>query len=86
MTICTLLHYPIKELYVTGFDFYTEKKVYCEGITPSVDAASETLNVGGTHGSACKDAQIMFLKDLHHNFSKLLVDSKIREILDKTGN
>jgi hypothetical protein len=83
MTICTLLHYPIKELYVTGFDFYSEKKVYCEGITPSVDAAAETRNVGGSHGPGCNEAQIMFLKDLCHNSSKLLVDDKIKEILYK---
>ena len=86
MTICTLLHYPVKELYVTGFDFYTEKKVYCEGITPSVDAAAEIENIGGTHGFSCKHAQVRFLKHLHHNSPVLSVDDKITEILDNIGN
>jgi len=86
MTICALLHYPIKELYITGFDFYTDKRAYCDGILASVDAEHYYRNSGGTHGPGSNEAQIVFLKDLCHSFPNLSVDDKIKEILYKTGN
>ena len=83
MTIVTLLHYPIEELYVTGFDFYTGERIYQEGHLASVDAACEEQNSGGSHGNGCNDVQIKFLNYLYDMFDEIVPDNTIKNILSK---
>jgi len=83
MTICTVLHYPIRELYVTGFDFYTGARVYHDGFLSSFDLDCESQNSGGSHGGNSNQAQMVFLKKLCNKIDILSIDHSLREILSK---
>ena len=80
MTICTVLNYPIRELYITGFDFYTGTRVYHDKFLSSVDQASEAQNSGGSHGSGCNHLQLVFLKNLCNKMELISTDHKLQEI------
>lgn len=82
MTICALLCYPIQELYVTGFDFYSGERVYYDGALSSFDTKCERRAAnGGTHGLDSNRAQVRFLKNLFLRSDLLKADDKLRELL-----
>ena len=83
MAIITLMHYPIKELYITGFDFYTGDRIYSDGYLASIDAAYESEAHGGTHGHGCNISQLRFLKNLHGSSARIFVDNKLENIFSK---
>lgn len=83
MTICTVLNYPIRELYITGFDFYTGARVYHDGCLSSLDLDCETQNSGGSHGAGSNRAQIVFLKNLCEKVDILKVDNNMQNLLAK---
>tara|TARA_Y100001963_G_scaffold160067_1_gene267546 strand:+ start:2408 stop:3154 length:747 start_codon:yes stop_codon:yes gene_type:complete len=63
LTIMMLSHHWPKELYVTGFDFYSGSKVYYDGILASNEKHLEHANRNGNHGAGCNNRQIEFLRD-----------------------
>jgi len=83
MTIATVLNYPIQELYVTGFDFYTGNKIYHDDCLSTIDAASEHENHGGPHGRKSNIAQMSFLWYLHQNVNTLTLDPYVQQIILK---
>jgi hypothetical protein len=80
MTICTVLHYPIEELYVTGFDFYTNKKVYHDGFLSSFEKQCEVENFGGSHGPDGSYFQLKFLKSIYDKTDIFSVDPKLQKL------
>jgi len=83
LSIMSMLDFPIKELYVTGFDFYRGKHVYCEGYLSPMDASQITENSGGSHGADYNQKQINFLSDVQSKHDNFSVDIVLDEILKK---
>ena len=79
VTILTLLEYPIKELYVSGFDFYQTEKVYADGMHNPLDGPEPKR--GGGHGKTSK--QIKYLNNIHQEVDKLYVDDKLQRIFER---
>ena len=80
MTICTILNYPIEELYIAGFDFYTGSRVYHEKYLSSIDLDDENQNRGDPHGIGCNHAQLCFLKNICNSIELISIDHKLQEI------
>jgi len=81
MSICTLLSYPVKELHVVGFDFYTGARIYHDGALSLFDQACETQNQNGPHGRFSTISQIKCLKYLNDNVDVMTLDNHIEEII-----
>ena len=81
LSIMSLLEYPIKELYVTGFNFYRGNNVYHEGYLSPLDSSQETENSGGSHGDNCNQKQIMFMKNVYQSNKTLIVDEQLKELI-----
>ena len=81
LSIMMMLDFPIKELYVTGFDFYQGKHVYCDGYLSPLNHSLLTSNSGGSHGGDCNRRQIDFLSSIQPKFDFLSVDSILAKIL-----
>jgi len=86
--ITTLLSYPIKELYVTGFTFYmgglTEDELYYEGHWDEAEAKAKNGNFGIEfgHGFHANLAQIDYFTQLCKNNPLVLrADKKIKHLL-----
>ena len=81
LAIMILLSYPIKELLVTGFSFFTQGTgqydVYCEGHWPN--AVPKPDDFGRGHP---QEAQRRVFKDLCASTSHLKVDSFLNEVLE----
>jgi|TARA_R110000824_G_scaffold74290_1_gene189017 hypothetical protein len=84
MTVCTLLSYPIKELHITGFDFYTGSRIYHDGALSPIDHTQEVKNKNGPHGRFSTVSQMKFLKHLNDNVDILTLDRNIQEIIKNT--
>jgi len=80
LAIMILLSYPIKELLVTGFSFFTQGAgqydVYCEGHWP--DAVPKPAAFGRGHP---QEAQRRVFKDLCVSTSNITVDSFLNTVL-----
>jgi hypothetical protein len=81
LSIMSMLDLPIKELYVTGFDFYQGKYVYCDGYLSPLNQSRLTANSGGSHGGDCNQRQINFLSNVLPKFDVLSVDNTLANIL-----
>jgi len=79
LTILTILEYPIKELYVSGFDFYMSNKVYFDGFANPIDGP--VPSTGGEHGDGCSQRQIFTFKNLLKKYEILKVDDKLKELI-----
>ena len=80
LTILTILDYPVKELYVSGFDFYMSSKVYADGFANPIDGALPPT--GGGHGYSCAQRQISIFKNRLKQYKILRVDEHLKKITD----
>ena len=84
LTMLIILEYPIKELYVSGFDFYTSNKAaYFDGFANPIDGPLPS--VGGGHGEICGQKQIVTFKDLLGKYKTLKVDEQLEELITNRG-
>ena len=83
LSIMLMLRYPIKELLVAGFSFYTQgtKKydVYCKGHWPDSVPTSDGTNFAGGHA---QERQKEVFKELYKNDKRIKIDSYMNDILD----
>ena len=80
--IALLLHYPIKELLITGFSFYQGgsqyKELYCPGHMDDIDTADRTFG----HGEHAKSRQLKYFRELLTYYEKKIkIDSYMNELL-----
>lgn len=83
MSILTVCNYPIDQLYITGFDFYSGNKIYHSGYLASVDSFQEqsNKNAGGGHGGGCTNKNLLCVKNRYLTDDRIVVDSVIKAIL-----
>lgn len=81
LTLLTILEYPVKELYVSGFNFYMSNKVYFEGFANPIDGPHPQR--GGNHGDDCSRRQILVFKHLLGQHKILKVDKQLEKILEQ---
>jgi hypothetical protein len=71
-SIVMLLHYPIKELLVSGFTFYNGgnayEELYCPGHMDDIDTKGRSFG----HGGDAQEQQLTFFKKLLHVFEDIL--------------
>lgn len=83
LSIMLMLGYPIKELLVMGFSFYTQgtKKcdVYCKGHFPDSVPTSDGMNFAGGHA---QERQKEVFKELYNNDRRIKIDFYMNDILD----
>ena len=88
MTITVLLHYPIKEFFVTCFSFYllgnTYDTTYYHGYLAEADKKIYNGKYGTGHGDHVNNVQIEFFKTLiKENSSVLTTDKTIKMLLER---
>lgn len=81
-SIVTLLNYPIKELLITGFSFYTGgeryEDLYCPGHMDKADTDGRTFG----HGSHAAMVQLSYFKRLLSLNSCIKIDPYMNTMLD----
>ena len=87
MAIVVLLHYPIKEILVTGFSFYlngnTHDATYYHGCLSESDKKIYNGRYGARHGDNSNEVQIEFFKMLTKKHSSVLrIDQTIKKLLN----
>mgnify|MGYP003642276861 CR=1 FL=1 len=87
MSIAVLLHYPVKEIFVTGFSFYlqgnTHDTTYYDGFLPEADKEIYNGRYGVGHGAHANNVQIEFFKTLiKENSSVIKADKTIKTLLE----
>ena len=81
LSVVSLLECQVKEVYVTGFDFYQGSVVYYDGCLSPLNASKYKSNAGGSHGGDSKMKQILFLRSLVDQDDRLNVDEKLKSII-----
>ena len=81
LSIMWVLDFPIKELYVTGFDFFQGNNVYCDGYLSPLDKSQLINKRGGSHGGNCNQRQINSLSKAQLKHDHFFVDNVLAEIL-----
>tara|TARA_Y100000593_G_C4288732_1_gene327082 strand:- start:603 stop:1376 length:774 start_codon:yes stop_codon:yes gene_type:complete len=85
--IMILLHYPIKELLVTGFTFFlggtAEEDLYYKGHWDEAEADRKTnFGISSGHGRHANERQIVYFKELlQKHQGTLYIDDKLKELL-----
>lgn len=78
LSVLMLLECPLKELYLTGFDFYGTDKVYVDGFQNPLDGPPP--NRGGSHGGDSSVRQKKYLRDVYSMSNHFEVDDRMREL------
>ena len=68
-------------VYLTGFDFYTGKRLYTEGYLSNIDKNQEFKNRGGGHGPHATARNKTYVKNWYNNKDFTDVDDTIKNIL-----
>jgi len=84
--ISMLLHYPVKEVFVTGFTFYkggnTYDELYCEGHMDDIDTKGRGFGWTRGHGELANRRQLDYFKGLLVSHKdRLRVDNEMKSIL-----
>lgn len=84
--ILMLLYYPVKEITLKGFTFFTGgnsyEELFCEGHMDEKDKEGRSFGFHSGHGAHAHMRQIEYFKNLYQENKEVLnVDSEIKQIL-----
>jgi hypothetical protein len=84
--ILMLLHYPIKELVISGFTFYlggnSYEELFNEGHMDSKDRIGRTWSFSEGHGAYANTRQIQIFKDLYKRYPQIIkIDETMKKVL-----
>ena len=82
LSVLMLLECPVKELYVTGFDFYQTDKAYADGLHNPLDGPPS--QIGGPHGDMASNKQIFAFKNLLKIHKTLKYDEQLNKIISNS--
>ena len=78
LAILMLAECGVRELNITGFDFYTTDKQYVDGFLNPKDGSPPPR--GGSHGPGCAELQLQTIKQLTEDLDYVEADGKLKEI------
>jgi len=83
--ILILLHYPVKEIVISGFTFFlggtSYEDLFCEGHLDELDAKGKKFGFAAGHGQHANMRQIQCFKHMCESDSRVVIDEKLKKDL-----